>query len=534
MRYFSELFVELDSTTKTNEKIKFLVNYFSNNNPSDNIYTISFLTGRKPKQLVRSANIREWAREAAGIPQWLFEESYERVGDMGELIALLMEQKTNTEHTSFTYWVENIILPLKKKDEAEQKRIILDAWQSLDYNGRFVFNKIIGGSFRVGVSQSIVVKAIAEFSGIKDTVISHRMMGNWLPQEEFFNQLIAEDSGDTDVSKPYPFYLAYQLENELQDLGDPKDWAAEWKWDGIRAQIIKRNDEVFIWSRGEDLITERFPELKEAAMFLHNGTVLDGELLAWKDDKPMIFGELQRRIGRKNLTKKILEEVPAVFQAFDILEIGEEDIREKTYSERKELLRDVIEKIHLKEFKLDSEVIFNSWEHLKELRSTSKEKNIEGVLLKKRNSAYGTGRRKGNWWKWKVDPFTIDAVMIYAQRGHGRRASLYTDYTFGIWNEGKLISFAKAYSGLTDEEIRKVDAFVRRNTLEKFGPVRTVKPELVFELSFEGIQLSSRHKSGIAVRFPRITKWRTDKKPEDADSLENIKKLLISENKVQD
>ncbi len=528
MKYFAELFDELDSTTKTNEKISSLVNYFANNNPSDNIYTISFLTGRKPKQLVRSANIRDWAREAADIPQWLFEESYERVGDMGELIALLVEQKTATEHTSFTYWIEQIILPLKKKEEADQKKIILDAWHSLDYKGRFVFNKIIGGSFRVGVSQSIVVKAIAQYSGIKDTVISHRMMGNWQPQEAFFNQLISEDSGDTDVSKPYPFYLAYQLDSELESLGQPEEWAAEWKWDGIRAQIIKRNDEVFIWSRGEDLITDRFPELNEAALFLPNGTVLDGELLAWKDDKPMIFGELQKRIGRKNLTKKILEDVPAVFQAFDILEVNEKDLRESLYSERKEILKDVVEKIHPKEFKLDSIVKFDSWDELKDLRGTAKQKNIEGVLLKKKDSLYGTGRRRGNWWKWKVDPFTIDAVMIYAQRGHGRRASLYTDYTFGIWNDGKLISFAKAYSGLTDEEIRKVDAFVRKNTLEKFGPVRTVKPELVFELSFEGIQLSGRHKSGVAVRFPRITKWRTDKKPEDADSLENIKKLLTS------
>ncbi|CAN5545289.1 ATP-dependent DNA ligase [soil metagenome] len=527
MKYFAQLFNELDSTTRTNEKVKSLVKYFTENNHSDNIYAISFLTGRKPKQLVKSALIREWAREAAQIPQWLFEESYERVGDMGELIALLVEQTHNTEHDSFSYWIEKIILPLKKKDEASQKQTILESWKSLDYSGRFVFNKIIGGSFRVGVSQSIVVKAIAEYSGLKDTVISHRLMGNWLPREEFFNQLISQDSGDTDVSRPYPFYLAYQLETELEELGEPEEWAAEWKWDGIRAQLIKRNDEVFIWSRGEELITERFPELKEAAMFLHNGTVLDGELLAWKDGKPMIFGELQRRIGRKNLSKKILEEVPVVFQAFDLLEFGGEDIRENPYLERKEKLREVIEKLHPQEFKLDSEVNFADWNDLKLLRSTAKQRNIEGVLLKRRNSAYGTGRRKGNWWKWKVDPFTVDAVMIYAQRGHGRRASLYTDYTFGIWNEEKLISFAKAYSGLTDEEIRKVDAFVRRNTLEKFGPVRTVKPELVFELSFEGIQLSGRHKSGIAVRFPRITKWRTDKKPEDADTLENIKKLLV-------
>jgi len=528
MKNFSDLFEQLDSTTRTNEKINSLVNFFQNNPAGDSIYVVSFLMGRKPKQLVKTAFLRGWAAEAAGIPEWLFKESYDMVGDLAETISLVVPHKKDTAlafPVTLKEWIEEIILPLKKKSEAEQKKIVTEIWSYLSKEEKFVFNKVITGGFRVGVSAKIVIKALAQFSGISEADVTHRLMGDWNTDEKFFEYLISHDVQDTNHSKPYPFFLAYQLDKELPELGEPADWFAEWKWDGIRAQIIKRNDEVFIWSRGEELITERFPELQAEAMNLANGTVLDGEILGWMNDKPLPFGELQKRIGRKNLTKKILDEVPVVFQCFDIIEFEDTDIRSTEYLERKNILRKVIGK-GFKRIKLGEVIEFDRWDKLAELRNESRERNVEGFILKNKVSEYLTGRRRGGWWKWKVDPYSVDAVLIYAQRGHGRRASLYTDYTFGVWNEGRLISFAKAYSGLTDEEIKKVDAFVRRNTLEKFGPVRTVKPELVFELSFEGIQLSSRHKSGIAVRFPRITKWRTDKKPEDADTLENVKALL--------
>lgn len=529
MKNFSDLFEELDSSTGTNDKVNSLVKFFQHNSAGDSIYVVSFLMGRKPKQIVKTAFLKNWAAELSKIPEWLFKESYDNVGDLGETISLMVPQKKSEVKeeypVSLKEWIEEIILPLKKKSEAEQKRIVQSIWTYLSREEKFVFNKIITGSFRVGVSAKIVIKALAQFSGIGDADITHRLMGDWNTDEKFFEYLISHDVQDTHQSRPYPFFLAYQLEKSIDELGEPEDWFAEWKWDGIRAQIIKRENEVFIWSRGEELITERFPELQAEAMNLENGTVLDGEILAWQNELPLPFGELQKRIGRKNLTKKILEDVPVVFQAFDVIEYEATDIKSNVYTERKKILKKIVGK-NFKRVKIGESIKINSWEDLTKLREESRDRNVEGFILKNKDSEYLTGRRRGGWWKWKVDPYTIDAVMIYAQRGHGRRASLYTDYTFGVWQEGKLISFAKAYSGLTDEEIRKVDDFVRKNTLEKFGPVRTVKPELVFELSFEGIQLSSRHKSGIAVRFPRITKWRTDKKPQDADSLDSIKALL--------
>lgn len=533
MKNFSDLFEELDSSTGTNDKVNSLVEFFKHNPSGDSVYIVSFLMGRKPKQIIKTAFLKEWSAELAKIPEWLFKESYDNVGDLAEMISLIVPQKKseveNEYPVSLKEWIENIILPLKKKPEAEQKKIVQDIWSYLSREEKFVFNKIITGSFRVGVSAKIVIKALALFSGIGDADITHRLMGDWSADEKFFEYLISHDVQDTHHSKPYPFFLAYQLDKSLEELGPSEEWFAEWKWDGIRAQIIKRNNEIFIWSRGEELITERFPELESEATLLDNGTVIDGEILAWQNDMPLPFGELQKRIGRKNLTKKILDEVPVAFQAFDIIEYEESDIRTTSYLERKKILKKVLGK-KFKRIKLGEKISISSWEELSKLRDESRERNVEGFILKHKDSEYLTGRRRGGWWKWKVDPYTIDAVLIYAQRGHGRRASLYTDYTFGVWNEGKLISFAKAYSGLTDEEIRKVDDFVRKNTKEKFGPVRTVNPVLVFELSFEGIQLSSRHKSGIAVRFPRISKWRTDKKPEDADSLDSIKALLKNQN----
>jgi DNA ligase-1 len=392
-----------------------------------------------------------------------------------------------------------------------------------------VWNKLITGAFRVGVSQNLVVRALARAGGVDEPAVAHRLMGAWDPTPEFYTRLFGADTSDADASRPYPFYLAYALEAEPESLGDAGEWQAEWKWDGIRAQMIRRRGSVYLWSRGEELITERFPELARAAGLLPDGTVLDGEILPWKEGAPLPFAQLQRRIGRKVLGPKILAEVPVVLLAYDLLEIEGRDVREEPLRWRRARLEELIASLPsgaTDRIPLSPIVPAGDWDAVLEAYRGARERASEGLMLKRLDSPYRTGRRRGDWWKWKVEPFTLDAVMVYAQRGHGRRASLYTDYTFAVWKEGELVPFAKAYSGLTDAEIRQVDAWVRRNSLQKFGPVRTVKPELVFELAFEGIQRSPRHKSGVAVRFPRIVRWRTDKKPEDADSLETIIGLL--------
>ena len=566
MKAFAALYAELDETTKTLGKVAAMARYFTVAPPEDAAWAVHFLVGRRPKRLVSSAKMHGWAAEVAGLPTWLFGECYDAVGDLAETIAAILPEGHGSD-LGLSYWVQDRLLPLAGREEAEQKAALLACWSELTKPEIFVWNKLITGSFRVGVSSELVTRALSQAGGVPAATISHRLMGDWEPNEAFYRGLFAEESPETDLSRPYPFCLAHPVDGGPEGLGDPDEWQVEWKWDGIRAQVIRREGKSFVWSRGEELITDRFPEILGIAESLPNGTVLDGEILAWAEGKPLKFAELQKRIGRKTLTKKILQEVPVVLVAFDLLELEGEDLRAEPLAVRRGKLEDLVESVNRADgpnlgellglprkreiltavdtrlareaageegiviaesrLLLASRLPVPSWEALGVQREDARSLNVEGFMIKRLDSAYQTGRRKGHWWKWKVDPLTVDAVLVYAQRGSGKRASLYSDYTFAVWDEeGKLVPFAKAYSGLTDAELAKVDRWVRAHTKEKFGPVRTVEPELVMELAFEGIQLSSRHKSGIAVRFPRILRWRHDKKPADADSLASVRELL--------
>ncbi|WP_020474665.1 ATP-dependent DNA ligase [Zavarzinella formosa] len=526
MREFADLYAELDSTTKTGAKVAAMERYFASATPADAIWAVYFLSGRKPKQAAPSRRLRQWVRELADLPEWLFDECYHSVGDLAETIALLLPTSEQLSEMSLTDWVEQRLLPLRAMPEEEQKAAVLTAWRELDARRRFVWNKLITGEFRVGVSQLLVVRALANVAKLDPGLVTHRLMGEWSPTPAFYQSLVSAETGDGAASQPYPFFLAHPLEGEPPELGSAEDWQVEWKWDGIRSQVIRRRGQSFVWSRGEELVTDRYPELKSLADALPDGTVLDGEILPWKDGQVLPFQELQRRIGRKTVGKKLLQEVPVVLMAYDLIEIDGVDQRDRPLSERRDKLEQVARAIDHPELILSPRVQADSWESLANLRQTSRERQVEGMMLKRRSSPYRVGRIRGDWWKWKIEPYAVDAVLINAQAGHGRRSGLFTDYTFGVWDGEILVPIAKAYSGLTDEEIREVDAFVRRNTLEKFGPVRTVTPMLVFELGFEGIQASSRHKSGVAVRFPRMLRWRKDKQPRDADTLERVKALM--------
>ena len=536
MKAFAQLFLSLDETNKTNEKVKVLKDYFTSVPDTDKMHMLALFSGRKPKRQINSTLVRHWAIEASNIPAWLFEESYHVVGDLAETMALLMPQNSGDSNKTLTEWIAEINT-LNNKTEEEKKEWLLNSWASLDSSERFVFNKLLTGSFRVGVSQNLVIKALAEISGIDAPTLTHRIMGSWQPETYQYAELIQSQGAADDISRPYPFFLAYPIQEtsekqkspeELKtSLGDEAEWQAEWKWDGIRAQLIKRNGKIFIWSRGEDLSTDKFPELHPFLYALPDGTVIDGELLSFTNGQPMPFNVLQTRIGRKNLSKKILEESPVAVIAYDCLEYNGEDIRTQSQAERRLLLEELQTATPFPElFRISGLIPFNTWEELGVIRGQSREMVAEGIMLKRKSATYQVGRKRGDWWKWKIDPLSVDAVMIYAQKGHGRRADLYTDYTFAVWDGDKLVPFAKAYSGLTDAEINKVDYFIKRNTLEKFGPVRTVKPELVFEIGFEGINKSTRHKSGIALRFPRILRWRQDKPKEEADTIESLRALL--------
>ena len=527
MKQFAALYDAIDASTATSSKVSALASFFAHAPAADAAWAVAFLVGRRPKRLVKTPDLRAWAGEAAGVPPWLFEECYAQAGDLAETITLLVPEGDDRDTEGLAWWVEHRLLPLQSLEPAAQRTALFETWRSLDGSTRFVFNKLLTGAFRVGVSDGLVVRALAQVSGVHVETIAHRLMGQWEPTAEWYTQLVGTETTDADWSRPYPFFLAYPLEAETTSLGDVHDWQIEWKWDGIRCQLVRRRGRTFLWSRGEELLTGRFPEIEAGTEWLPDGTVLDGELLAWRDGKPLPFSELQRRINRKTVGKKLLADVPCALLVYDCLEMDTRDVRAEPMHARREYAESLVRRLPGgATIGLSPVVSASNWDAVRTARSDSRREHAEGLMLKRRSSAYGVGRRVGDWYKWKVNPLTVDAVLVYAQAGHGRRAGLYTDYTFAIWDGDTLVPFAKAYSGLTDAEIRQVDKFVRNNTLEKFGPVRTVKPELVFELAFEGIQRSTRHKSGIAVRFPRIARWRQDKSANEADTLDTVKALL--------
>ncbi|WP_405211423.1 ATP-dependent DNA ligase [Dokdonia sp. Asnod2-E02] len=531
MKLFAALIKTLDSTNKTNEKVKALAHYFKEAPDKDKVWTIAILSHRRPPRPVNTTLLREWASELSNIPLWLFEESYHIVGDLAETIALVVPAATASSEKSLTQFLEEMI-SLKRKTDEEKKEYLFDNWANLNYYERFVFTKLITGGFRIGVSQKLMTRALSQATDIEEDVLAYKLMGDWKPQTVTFHDLVIEEDASQEFSRPYPFYLAYAVEDEPSALGDVTDFLAEHKWDGIRSQTIFRNGEIFIWSRGEELVTDKYPELEILKEHIPDGTVIDGELLPFYDGQIGTFNDLQARIGRKTVSKKMLKEVPVIIKAYDILEWEGKDLRETAFAKRRIILESLYSNIAEKELPIGiSETMeFDSWETMAQERERSREMRSEGLMIKRKDSPYRVGRKKGDWWKWKVDPLTIDAVLTYAMRGHGRRSNLFTDYTFGLWNEDKteLVTFAKAYSGLTDAEFRKVDNWIKKNTLERFGPVRSVTPHHVFEIAFEGIALSKRHKSGIATRFPRMLRWRHDKKIEDANTLEDLKGMIPS------
>jgi DNA ligase-1 len=577
VKAFADLYDALDRTTSTNAKVAAIVEYLRSAPAADAAWALFFLTGRRLKRLLPSRLLHAWTLELTGLPEWLVKESYAAVGDQAEAIALLLDRRLHpnapktrvgdpglvprvaddvarsapqpesnarlpfaeapegAEHTdvavlSLAEWMERRILPLREVDDATRRVRVITWWSQLDRRELFLLNKLLTGEFRVGVSHTLVVRAVAQLTGLSTATLEHRLMGAWEPSADTFTILIAPEGPADDPSRPYPFCLASPLNDPVETLGPREEWLVEWKWDGIRAQLIRRDGRVFLWSRGEELITERFPEIATAAHGLPDGVVLDGEVLAFRDGRPRPFADLQQRIGRQQRVHETATDVPVVFVAYDLLEEGRRDIRELPLRDRRARVLAVLNAAAVAGvppvLRPSEEIAADTWETLASLRAESRSRHVEGLMLKRWSSLYRPGRRRGDWWKWKIDPFTIDAVLIYAQPGTGRRASLFTDYTFAVWRDKELVPVAKAYSGLSDEEIDELDRWIRRHTTERFGPVSAVEPVHVFELGFEGIAPSTRHKSGVAVRFPRILRWRRDKRAAEADTLATLERLL--------
>jgi DNA ligase-1 len=530
MKPFSELFEAIDSTTSTLKKVAALVAYFEKSPPADAAWAVYFLSGRKINRLLPSARLVESVLEISGLTRWMFDECYSAVGDLAETIASLAPARSEVspnEDLPLHIWVERLT-KLKDLSSEEQIELIKVYWKTLSLKESFLMNKLLTGSFRAGVSSNLVVRALSQVMGVNPAVMSHRLMGKWNPTAEYYASLKSGDGVIHDPGLPFPFYLASPLEDEVTTIGDPSEWLCEWKWDGIRAQAIRREGGVFLWSRGEEILTERFPEITENISRLPPGTVLDGEILAYDfvNRAVLPFSLLQQRIGRLKVTAKMMETVPVTYMVFDILESEGRDLRTEPLSLRRQKLETVLAGADFKKIQISPQINLGDWESIARERSHSRERKVEGLMLKRLSSPYRVGRKRGDWWKWKVEPYTMDAVLLYAQPGHGRRATLYTDYTFGVWSGEELVPIAKAYSGLSDAEILELDRWIRANTREKFGPVRSVPPVHVFELAFEAISASPRHKSGVSVRFPRILRRRLDKKITDADTVDSVRELL--------
>ncbi|WP_130904378.1 ATP-dependent DNA ligase [Pseudomonas sp. Sample_22] len=561
MRAFAQLYAELDATTSSNAKLLAMQRYFAQAAPEDAAWAVYFLSGGRPRQLVPARLLHDLAIEQSGLSTWLFEESYQAVGDLAETISLILPEAPHVSSDGLAVWVEKKLLPLRGESPEVLARQLPELWSQLDRTSLMLCIKLITGSFRVGVSKLLVTRALAAMAHLDSKRVAQRLVGytdlSNRPSAASYLKLIAAESADEHAQRggqPYPFFLAHALSQPVEQfdalLGPASQWQVEWKWDGIRAQVVKRDAKLWVWSRGEELVTERFPELANLNHVLPDGTVIDGEIVVWKADQPdtadafdpqsptapavQPFALLQQRIGRKTLSKKMLGDIPVVILAYDLLEWAGEDWRNQPQAQRRAQLEQVIARCNHPALLASPLLTGEDWFDLARQREDSRRLGVEGMMLKAQDALYGVGRTKdvGVWWKWKVDPFSVDAVLIYAQRGHGRRASLFSDYTFAVWDgppdasERTLVPFAKAYSGLTDAEMRQVDSIVRKTTVEKFGPVISVKPSLVFELGFEGIALSKRHKSGIAVRFPRMLRWRQDKSVDEADHLGTLQDLL--------
>ena len=539
MKRFTQLFQAVDATTSTNAKVAALQDYFATEDPHNAVWALYLLLGKTRKRLVTSRVLRHVFLQISDIPEWLFEDSYAHVGDSAETIALLLKTMSLADGPKqdrpLWQWMEEIIPPVKQAETDEaQAELIVSWWASLENDELFVLNKVLTGAFRVGASGKLVMRAIAKAFDLPEPVLAHRLMGNFEPTVAFYQELISSDVAETAPSQPYPFFLAAQLDEakfataqaDISPESLSSHWQAEWKWDGIRGQIIRRNGEVFVWSRGEDLVTHQFPEFEALIEQLPDGLVLDGEIVCWDGERPRNFNFLQKRLGRKKVGKKTLADNPVHFIAYDLLELEWEDLRRQPLRDRRQHLLTVL-KQHPSPWMTTSEVLpFESFDDLKQLREQSRDVGSEGLMIKALDSPYLVGRKRGYWWKYKVEPMTLDGVLLYAQAGSGKRANLFTDYTFALWKGEELVPFAKAYSGLDNTEIEKLDRWIRRHTKERFGPVRSVSPVHVFEIAFEGIAESTRHKSGLSVRFPRILRWRTDKPVEEADTLESARKLL--------
>ena len=556
-RSFGNLINNLEQCNSTKKKINLISVFIKDIDPRDGSWILLLLMSTRQKRVITGRRLKDILQASFRMPSWLIDDCFAQVGDSAETISLLWPQLKSEltdaniecsevynklfnepkESKPLHWWMETLLPAIKDATETTQNRLILKLWSDIADQDHYLTNKLITGGFRNGVSKGLVVKSIAQAYELDESTVLERLMKPIEINNIWFQELTHPVSiNRTDRGAiPYPFYLASPVEIEKIKETPPADWRLEYKWDGIRGQLIKRDTGAYLWSRGEELVNHVFPEIIEMAENLPDGTVLDGEILCWQKDvrKPMAFASLQRRLGRKTVNKKLLKECPTVFLAYDILEHKSIDIRAYNLRDRLKLLESVQLNYNHPCLVIDNEKEFAEWEELIQLRDRARLEGAEGLMIKKISSHYLSGRKRGYWWKYKHDPMTLDAVLIYAQAGTGKRANLFTDYTFALWDDSnknskdrKLVTFAKAYSGLNNSELMELDKWIRTHTIERYGPTRVVEQKQIFEIAFEGVMESKRHKCGLAVRFPRIHRWRIDKPVMEADCIEQAQALL--------
>ena len=556
-RSFGNLINNLEQCNSTKKKINLISVFIKDIDPRDGSWILLLLMSSRQKRVITGRRLKDILQASFRMPSWLIDDCFAQVGDSAETISLLWPQLKSEltdaniecsevynklfnepkESKPLHWWMETLLPAIKDATETTQNRLILKLWSDIADQDHYLTNKLITGGFRNGVSKGLVVKSIAKAYKLDESTVLERLMKPIEINNIWFQELTHPVSiNRTDRGAiPYPFYLASPVEIEKIKETPPADWRLEYKWDGIRGQLIKRDTGAYLWSRGEELVNHVFPEIIEMAENLPDGTVLDGEILCWQKDvrKPMAFASLQRRLGRKTVNKKLLKECPTVFLAYDILEHKSIDIRAYNLRDRLKLLESVQLNYNHPCLVIDNEKEFAEWEELIQLRDRARLEGAEGLMIKKISSHYLSGRKRGYWWKYKHDPMTLDAVLIYAQAGTGKRANLFTDYTFALWDNSnknskdrKLVTFAKAYSGLNNSELMELDKWIRTHTIERYGPTRVVEQKQIFEIAFEGVMESKRHKCGLAVRFPRIHRWRIDKPVMEADCIEQAQALL--------
>jgi len=527
---FAELLDRLVLTPSRNGKLRLLTDYFATVPDPDRGYGLAALTGGIGFPAVKPAMLRMLVMER--VDPVLFGYSYDYVGDLAETVSLIWPAGENEEAEAPS--LSEVVERLAQASRSDAPAVVARLLDQLSPSGRFAAIKLATGGLRVGVSARLTKQALADFGQVDVQEIEELWHGLWPPYTELFAWLEKRGPKPENAAKaPFrPVMLAHAIEEADFANLKPADYAAEWKWDGIRVQAVAEDGVRRLYSRTGDDISGAFPDLAEAMDF---EAALDGELLVGDPrERTGTFSDLQQRLNRKSVSQKMLRDYPVFMRCYDVLSLGGRDTRPLAYAERRELLKEFLTTLPPDRFDLSPAISFETWEDLDDKRCNPPHPIIEGVMLKRRDSHYLPGRPKGPWFKWKRDPFTVDAVLMYAQRGHGKRSSLYSDYTFGVWagpeEEPMLVPVGKAYFGFTDEELKQIDKYVRDNTTERFGPVRAVRADrnhgLVLEVAFEGLARSTRHKSGIAMRFPRISRLRWDKPSREADRIETLEAMI--------